>query len=65
MASPYVAATGMVAEVMTPAASYRVIQGPLRDGTTPKPAPRLGEHTAEVMVEVLGADSPDLAALID
>ncbi len=65
VASPYVAATGMVAEVMAPAASYRVIQGPLRDGTAPKPAPRLGEHTAEVMVEVLGADSPDLAALID
>ncbi len=65
VASPYVQSTGMVAEVDAPEGAYRVVQGPLRSGSRPRPAPALGEHTREVMTEVLGADSADLAALLD
>ncbi|MDH3308896.1 MAG: CoA transferase, partial [Acidimicrobiia bacterium] len=62
--SPYIVSTGMVAEVQSPEGPYRVVQGPLRSGAAGRPAPALGEHTREVMSEVLGADSPDLAALL-
>ncbi len=62
LTSPYVTAGGMVSDVD---GSYRVVQGPLRAGHTPRPAPQLGEHTEEVMTEVLGSSSPELAALLD
>jgi crotonobetainyl-CoA:carnitine CoA-transferase CaiB-like acyl-CoA transferase len=62
--SPYAQSTGMVAEVSNPEGGYRVVQGPLRDGTVPRPAPQLGEHNREVLTEVLGADSPDLTDLV-
>jgi crotonobetainyl-CoA:carnitine CoA-transferase CaiB-like acyl-CoA transferase len=65
VASPYVQGTGMVKEVATPEGGYRVVQGPLRDGTDPRPAPGLGQHNREVLTELLDQDSPDLAALID
>lgn len=64
VATPYVRSTGMVAEVASPEGPYEVVQGPLRDGSVPRPAPALGEHTREVMTEVLGVGSSDLAALV-
>ncbi len=54
IATPYVQETGMVAEVETPEGSYRVIQGPLRSGPPSRHAPALGEHTDEILAEVLG-----------
>jgi crotonobetainyl-CoA:carnitine CoA-transferase CaiB-like acyl-CoA transferase len=54
IATPYVQETGMVAEVETPEGSYRVVQGPLRSGPPSRHAPALGEHTDEILAEVLG-----------
>jgi formyl-CoA transferase/CoA:oxalate CoA-transferase len=62
--TPYVAAQGMVAEVATPQGPYRTVRGPLRDDRQLRPAPALGEHTAEVLREVLPAGSPLLADLL-
>ena len=64
LATPYVAERGMVAEVATPEGSYRTVRGPLNDGTPLRPAPALGEHTAEVLRSVLPADAPLLAELL-
>jgi len=64
LGTPYVVERGLVTEVAAPEGSYQVVQGPLSDGRPPRPAPTLGEHTAEVMAAALGADSPDLAALL-
>ncbi len=64
LATPYVKERGLVTEVASPEGTYQVVQGPLRDGRRPRPAPALGEHTAEVMRAVLPADSPDLATLL-
>jgi len=63
LATPYVAERGLVAEVATPEGSYRTVRGPLNDGRAVRPAPGLGEHTAEVLREVLPADTPLLAEL--
>ncbi len=57
LAAPYVRERGIVAEVETPEGSYPLIQGPLRSGDAPRPAPALGEHTAAVLDEVL-SESP-------
>lgn len=54
VATPYARETAMVAEIDTPEGGYRVVQGPLRAGDAPRPAPTLGEHTDEVLLEVLG-----------
>ena len=64
LGSPYVGGRGLVAQAGEGSGAYRIVQGPLRDGRKPRPAPDLGEHTEEVMVEVLAADSPDLAAIL-
>ena len=64
LATPYVQGRGLVADVPVDGGSYRVVQGPLRDGRPARPAPALGEHTEEVMTAVLGPESPDLAALL-
>ena len=64
IATPYVRARGLVADVPTPEGQYSVITGPLRAGGPLRPAPALGEHTAEVLREVLPADSPLLTALL-
>ncbi len=53
VATPYVQETGMVAEVETPEGSYRVVQGPLRSGPPSRHAPGLGEHTDEILAELL------------
>jgi crotonobetainyl-CoA:carnitine CoA-transferase CaiB-like acyl-CoA transferase len=65
LATPYVVERGMVAEVAAPEGSYRTVRGPLNDGRAVRPAPGLGEHTAEVLREVLPRDSPLQAALLD
>lgn len=64
LGTPYVKERGLVKEVASPEGPYHVVQGPLRDGRQPHPAPALGEHTAEIMREVLPADSPDLANIL-
>jgi crotonobetainyl-CoA:carnitine CoA-transferase CaiB-like acyl-CoA transferase len=53
VSTPYVEETGMVAEVDSPEGSYRVVQGPLRTGNPTRPAPSLGQHTDEILAEVL------------
>ncbi|HSR14848.1 MAG TPA: CoA transferase [Gemmatimonadales bacterium] len=50
--SPYAAASGLVAEIPADGGPYHLVQGPLRSGRALRPAPGLGEHTAEVMAEV-------------
>ena len=60
----YVQSTGMVAQVDSAEGPYRIVQGPLRSGHRIRPAPGLGEHTREVMTEVLGNGSPDLQVLL-
>ena len=64
LATPYVLDRGMIADVATPQGSYRTVRGPLNDGRPVCPAPGLGEHTAEVLGEVLPADAPLLAELL-
>lgn len=54
IAMPYVKETGMVGEVETSDGNYRVVQGPLRAGNSKRPAPTLGEHTNEILTELLG-----------
>jgi formyl-CoA transferase/CoA:oxalate CoA-transferase len=58
--TPYVDARGLVAGTGT----YHVVQGPLRDGRPARPAPGVGEHTAEIMTDLLGADSPELKEIL-
>jgi crotonobetainyl-CoA:carnitine CoA-transferase CaiB-like acyl-CoA transferase len=53
VSSPYVDETGMVAEIDSPEGSYRVVQGPLRSGDPTRSAPSLGQHTDEILAEVL------------
>jgi formyl-CoA transferase/CoA:oxalate CoA-transferase len=65
LSTPYVKDRGLVTEVASPEGPYHVVQGPLHDGRRPRPAPELGEHTAEIMSVVLGADSQDLARILD
>lgn len=62
VAMPYATETGMVAEVETPEGSYRVVQGPLRSGSPPRSAPALGEHTEEILSELLKSGSARLSS---
>lgn len=64
LATPYVQSRGIVSEVNSPEGTYGIVHSPLWDGSNPIPAPALGEHTVEVMREVLGEDSPDLRHLM-
>lgn len=59
----YVRSRGIVADVPADPDSYRVVQGPLRNGRPLRAAPRLGEHTHDVMREVLGENTALLHAL--
>jgi crotonobetainyl-CoA:carnitine CoA-transferase CaiB-like acyl-CoA transferase len=54
IAMPYVTETGMVGEIETSDGEYRVVQGPLRSGNSKRPAPTLGQHTNEILTELLG-----------
>ncbi|HLF41454.1 MAG TPA: CoA transferase, partial [Acidimicrobiia bacterium] len=49
LASPYVRERGIVCTVDAPEGPYGIVQGPLHDGRPRRPAPRLGEHTDEVL----------------
>ena len=67
---PHVKARGMVAEVAHKAsggAPARLIASPLRLSATPAgirlPPPLLGEHSEEVLSEVLGCDDAEIAEL--
>ena len=66
LGTPYVQTRGLVAEVPTPEGPYSLVRSPLNqtDGA-PRPAPALGQHTIEVLAEVLGADSPVLHRLTE
>ncbi len=54
--SPYAAASGLVTAIPYDGGSYHVVQGPLRSERPLRPAPRLGEHTTEVLGEMLPGD---------
>jgi crotonobetainyl-CoA:carnitine CoA-transferase CaiB-like acyl-CoA transferase len=59
---------GMVAEVpYPPLGSVRMLKNPVRFGADEadyRPPPALGEHTEEVLVEVLGLAPAEVAALV-
>ena len=68
-ADPQIQARGVVVEMAHPAAAegVRVIANPVRLSETPadyrRPPPMLGEHTAEVLGEMLGFDAARVAGL--
>ena len=69
-ADPHVIARGMVSEAPHPAIGggpARLIASPLRLSETPvetrRAPPTLGQHTDEVLAEILGMDAPARAAL--
>jgi crotonobetainyl-CoA:carnitine CoA-transferase CaiB-like acyl-CoA transferase len=64
---PHVRARGLVSEVAPPTGdSLSLVGPPVRLSETPAevrlPPPKLGEHTADILREVLGLDDPTLAA---
>jgi crotonobetainyl-CoA:carnitine CoA-transferase CaiB-like acyl-CoA transferase len=68
VAHPQVAARGAIVEVEHPSAGKtRMVGPPIRLSATPgairSPAPRLGEHTALALREVLGLDDAGIADL--
>jgi crotonobetainyl-CoA:carnitine CoA-transferase CaiB-like acyl-CoA transferase len=65
---PQVKATGALSEVSHPTAGrVRVVGSPIRMSKTPArrptPSPRLGEHTREVLEEILGLSAAEMSAL--
>jgi crotonobetainyl-CoA:carnitine CoA-transferase CaiB-like acyl-CoA transferase len=68
-ADPQVAARGLVVEADHPRyATIRTIASPVRVGPAPRPpqrAPRRGEHTEEVLSDLLSYDEPRFAAARD
>ncbi|HVM20073.1 MAG TPA: CoA transferase [Egibacteraceae bacterium] len=64
LATPYVAAQGIVADVAAAEGTYSMVRTPLGRGGALRPAPGLGEHTRDVLAEALGDDSPLLAAVV-
>ncbi|MBA2311312.1 MAG: CoA transferase [Actinobacteria bacterium] len=65
LTSPYVQRRGIVATVDAAQGPYRVAQGPLWDRAPVRPAPALGEHSEEVLAELLGRDSPVIGRVLD
>jgi crotonobetainyl-CoA:carnitine CoA-transferase CaiB-like acyl-CoA transferase len=68
LASPEIAARGLVAEVADPRhGALRLLRSPLGlTGTPPRdpaPPPRLGEHTGDILRDVLGLDEARIAEL--
>jgi crotonobetainyl-CoA:carnitine CoA-transferase CaiB-like acyl-CoA transferase len=64
---PHVRARGLVSEISTPAGDGLSLVGPpVRLSESPAeirlPPPKLGEHTADILCEVLGLDADTLAA---
>ena len=67
-ADPQVLARGMLVEMEHPAAGkYRVVGSPMKLSETPvrykTPPPRLGEHTEEVLREILGYEQAQISRL--
>lgn len=56
LGSPYARETNLVTEVDAPEGAYQIVRGPLHAGHTPRPAPALGEHTDEVLREIMGGE---------
>src|SRR5262249_43027134 len=68
VAHPQVAARGAIGECRHPTAGVvKTVGPPVRMSATPgrvrRPAPRIGEHTADVLRERLGLDADTLARL--
>jgi crotonobetainyl-CoA:carnitine CoA-transferase CaiB-like acyl-CoA transferase len=68
VAHPQVAARGALVEVEHPAAGrVKMVGPPIRLSETPgdvrRPSPTLGQHTEEILAEVLGLDGAGIAAL--
>jgi crotonobetainyl-CoA:carnitine CoA-transferase CaiB-like acyl-CoA transferase len=57
LSTRYVRTRGIVGDVDTPEGDYQIVHGPLRTGDPPRAAPGLGEHTREVLAEVLSGNS--------
>lgn len=53
----YVRERRLAVGVDSPEGRYTVVQGPLRSGRPPRPAPGLGEHTEEVLAEWTGTQA--------
>lgn len=64
LGTPYVRSRDIVASIATPEGPYTLIRSPLRVDRSPSPAPALGEHTVEVLTQVLGEGSPLLDDLL-
>jgi crotonobetainyl-CoA:carnitine CoA-transferase CaiB-like acyl-CoA transferase len=58
LGTPYVRARNVVADIATPEGNYTVVRSPLRVDGDLAAAPALGQHTIEVLTEILGVDSP-------
>ncbi len=66
LSHPQLEARGMIAEMNHPVAGpIRMVGSPLRVGerVSPSPPPMLGQHTKEVLTEVLSIESAELARL--
>ena len=66
---PHFVARGYPVEIDQPGCGPLILEGPAWSGTrmgAPRcsPAPKIGEHTAEVLTELLGADDAELARLV-
>ena len=62
LTAPYVRERGLVAGVEAPEGRYEVVPSPLWDRRPVTPAPALGQHTLEVLTELLGEESPIVGA---
>ena len=67
---PHFVARGFPVEIDQPGCGTLLLEGPAWTGTrmgSPRctPAPMLGEHTAEVLAELLGTDDAELAHLVE
>jgi crotonobetainyl-CoA:carnitine CoA-transferase CaiB-like acyl-CoA transferase len=64
LVTPYVNGRGMVGRIESSEGDYRVVHSPLWDHRPLRPAPGYGEHNHEVLSELFGADSAELAELL-
>lgn len=56
--TPYVRERSLVEQLGDPAAAYARVRGPLQASVPLRPAPRLGEHTDEIVAELRNAAEP-------
>lgn len=64
LSTPYVRERELLIDLETAEGTYGLVRGPLASGRRLRPAPALGEHTAEVLAEVLGRDHPAYAEFV-